>query len=187
MGSAEPAVLFLSFAQRLVLWQVFTVRCSDFWGHNMKIRQAHLYELPSLSELCLRSKAYWKYDRAFIEACREELTLTKANLDNDYVMVADDDGASAGVIHLVLDGTTAELEKLFIDPKWIGKGVGRTLFRWAVETAREKGATIMNVVADPGAAPFYERMGFKQFGTIASGSIAGRKLPHMRLQLNPPA
>jgi len=149
----------------------------------MEIREAHRHELPILSELCLRSKAYWKYDRAFIEACREELTLTDTNLENDYVMVADDEGAIAGVVHLVLDGTTAELEKLFIDPKWIGKGVGRTLFHWALETATAKGATIMNVVADPGAAPFYEKMGFKQFGTIASGSIAGRKLPHMRLVL----
>lgn len=149
----------------------------------MNIRKAHLHELPLLSELCLRSKAYWKYDRAFIEACREELTLTKENLAEDYVMMAEDDGRAAGVLHLVLEGTTAELEKLFIDPEWIGKGVGRDLFKWAVETSLAKGATIMNVVADPGAAPFYEKMGFEQFGTFASGSIPGRELPHMRLNL----
>lgn len=149
----------------------------------MQIRPAHLYELPALSDLCLRSKAYWKYDRAFIEACREELTITPDNLNEDYVMVADDGGKHAGVIHLVLEGTTAELEKLFIDPNWIGKGVGRKLFQWAVETARAKGATLMNVVADPGAVPFYEKMGFKQFATFPSGSIPGRELPHMRLNL----
>lgn len=96
---------------------------------KLKIRPAHLYELPALSDLCLRSKAYWKYDRAFIEACREELTITPENLNDDYIMVADDDGKHAGVIHLVLEGTTAELEKLFIDPNWIGKGVGRKLFQ----------------------------------------------------------
>ena len=150
----------------------------------MNIRKAHLYELPRLSDLCLRSKAYWKYDRAFIEACRDELTLTEIDVKNDYVMVAEDEGhRPAGVLHLVLDGTTAEMEKLFIDPEFIGKGVGRLLFKWAVDTARAKGATVMNVVADPGAAPFYERMGFKQFGTFPSGSIAGRELPHMRLKL----
>jgi len=151
---------------------------------KLKIRPAHLYELPALSDLCLRSKAYWKYDRAFIEACREELTITPENLNDDYIMVADDDGKHAGVIHLVLEGTTAELEKLFIDPNWIGKGVGRKLFKWAVETARAKGATLMNVVADPGAVPFYEKMGFKQFATFPSGSIPGRELPHMRLNLS---
>lgn len=151
----------------------------------MIIREAHLYELPKLSDLCLRSKAYWKYDPEFIEACRAELTLTEEDIANDYVMVADDEGRQAGVLHLILDGTTAELEKLFIDPDWIGKGVGRTLFQWAVETARKKGATIMNVVADPGAAPFYEKMGFEQFSTYPSGSVAGRELPHMRLKLQP--
>ncbi|WP_299347865.1 GNAT family N-acetyltransferase [uncultured Maritalea sp.] len=150
----------------------------------MKIRKAYGHELPLLSELCLRSKAYWKYDHAFIEACREELTLTPENLADDYVMVAEDEGRAAGVVHLVLEGTTAELDKLFVDPKWIGKGVGRQLFSWALETARAKGATLMNVVADPGAAPFYERMGFKQFATVPSGSIPGRTLPHMRLQLD---
>jgi len=149
----------------------------------MKIRAATSEELAELSELCLRSKAYWDYDRAFIEACREELTLTTTNLEEDYVMVADDDGQSAGVVQLVLEGTTAELEKLFVDPSWIGKGIGRQLFIWALETARSNGATIMNVVADPGAAPFYEKLGFVQFGTYPSGSIAGRELPHMRLQL----
>ena len=150
----------------------------------MNIRKAHLYELPGLSDLCLRSKAYWKYDPAFIEACRDELTLTETDLKHDYVMVAEsEEGRAAGVLHLILDGTTAEMEKLFIDPKFIGKGVGRLLFKWAVETAKAKGATIMNVVADPGAAPFYERMGFRQFGTFPSGSIAGRELPHLRLQL----
>ncbi len=149
----------------------------------MKIRRALPEELPALSELCLRSKAYWKYDAAFIAACREELTLTVQQLDEDYIMVADDDGRLAGVVQLILDGTTAELEKLFIDPDWIGKGVGRMLFNWALETAKSRGATIMNVVADPGAAPFYEKMGFIQFGTYPSGSINGRELPHMRLNL----
>ncbi|MGJ8527080.1 GNAT family N-acetyltransferase [Maritalea sp.] len=149
----------------------------------MKIRSALIDELPALSELCLRSKAYWKYDAAFIAACREELTLTPHQLDQDFIMVADDDGRLAGVVQLVLDGTTAELEKLFIDPDWIGKGVGRQLFIWAVETAKSEGATIINVVADPGAAPFYEKMGFKQFGAYPSGSVSGRELPHMRLRL----
>ena len=42
----------------------------------IRLRDARQDELQSLTELCLRSKAVWGYDAAFMAACRIELTLS---------------------------------------------------------------------------------------------------------------
>ncbi|MEL7154368.1 MAG: GNAT family N-acetyltransferase, partial [Pseudomonadota bacterium] len=62
-------------------------------------------------------------------------------------------------------------------------GVGRALMRWAIDRARDKHASHMMIEADPGAAPFYERMGARIVGQVASEAIVGRTLPLLRLDL----
>jgi hypothetical protein len=53
------------------------------WSRSvpLTIRKATPEELPNLSELCLRSKAVWGYDQAFMEACR------RANLASGGVVL----------------------------------------------------------------------------------------------------
>jgi hypothetical protein len=41
----------------------------------------------------------------------------------------------------------------------------------------------MIIEADPGATPFYERMGARHAGFARSQSIAGRMLPRMQMDL----
>ena len=60
------------------------------------------------------------------------------------------------------------------------------LFEWATAKARSLGAARMMIEADPGAAPFYERMGARHAGFTASQSIAGRMLPRLQLELEEP-
>ncbi len=145
----------------------------------MKIRAPLPAELAELSALCLRSKAYWGYDEAFIEACREELTLTTDELNSTCLAVAEIDGAIAGVVQVGIEGDQADLHKLFIDPEMIGAGVGRQLMDWGFDAARRAGARRMTIVADPGAVPFYESMGARQIGVAPSDSIPGRRLPKL--------
>ena len=134
-------------------------------------------ELPALSNLCLTSKAYWGYDAAFMAACVEELTLKESDLETDPIVVLEDEDGIAGIAQLTFAPDGCYLEKLFIDPTRMGKGYGRHLYQWALQTATAKGADAMIVEADPGAAPFYERMGAARAGEVPSGSIAGRTLP----------
>lgn len=140
-------------------------------------------ELPAASALCLRSKALWGYDRDFIESCRDELTLEPKDLVETKVALAFRSDDMIGVAQLSVEVDRAELDKLFVDPEWIGHGIGRILFDWSVETAREHGAGTMLVTADPDAVPFYEKMGFERIGEEPSGSIAGRVLPVFHLRL----
>lgn len=150
----------------------------------IRLRPAVENELAALSALCLRSKAVWGYDEAFIAACREELTLTPEDLRDNHLQIAEDDTTIVGVVELGVAGETAELWKLFVEPQWMGNGAGRELFDWAVAQARDLGAKILQIEADPGAAAFYRRLGAKVVGTVPSGSIPGRALPLLTLELS---
>ncbi len=134
-------------------------------------------ELSALSMLCLRSKAIWGYDEAFLAACRDELTLTAAELRTTTVAVAEKTGVPRGPAQLAVRGRNAELLRLFIEPISMGRGHGIAMIRWAIATARRQGAQAMSVAADLGAVRFYEPMGGQVVESTPSGSIPGRKLP----------
>ena len=105
------------------------------------LRAARAGELDALTDLCLRSKAVWGYDRAFMDACRNELTLTQEDLRTTKLQVAERDGGVIGVAQVSAEGATAHLEKLFVEPGQLRGGAGRRLFEWAKAAAADFGAT----------------------------------------------
>lgn len=131
------------------------------------------------TRLCLRSKAHWRYDAAFMAACAAELTVGTRDLDRDPVILACDGSVIVGVAQVSRNADACHLEKLFVDPGRMGQGVGRQLFRWSLGAMRDLGARRMIVEADPGAVPFYLAMGCVPAGTAPSGSIPGRFLPRL--------
>ena len=149
---------------------------------TIALRPAHPSDCPALSALCLRSKGYWGYDAAFLDACREELTIRPDDIAN-HLIVAEHDGEIAGVAQVGWVDQDADIYLLFIDPPFIGKGLGRVLFDWCVDEARRMGAERLLIDADPGAEPFYARMGAKRIGERPSASIPGRVLPHLAVAL----
>ena len=60
---------------------------------------------------------------------------------------------------LIPRGEIGWLEDLWIEPRWIGHGVGRLLFEHVATRARELGAQRLEWEAEPNARGFYERMG----------------------------
>lgn len=149
----------------------------------VKLRPLLRNELALASQLCLRSKGYWGYDEAFLDACKLELTLTEAHLKIDPIIVAEDDRGMAGLAHVSGDEAGCYLDKLFVDTDRIGQGVGRVLFEWSTKAARGLRASELIVEADPGAAPVYEKMGCIPTGQAASGSVGGRVLPRFVYRL----
>ena len=51
------------------------------------------------------------------------------------------------------------LEDLWVDPDWIGRGLGRSLFERVVAEARQRGARRLEWEAEPLASGFYEHLG----------------------------
>jgi GNAT superfamily N-acetyltransferase len=150
---------------------------------QLVIRAPDIAELPALSELCMRSKAVWGYDAAFMAACRAELTFDPRELVTSRIAVATQGDSLVGVAQVRMIGRDADLQKLFVEPAALRGGVGQALFAWALDAARDMGAQRLMIEADPDAAPFYRRLGARDIGLAPSGSIAGRMLPKLALEL----
>jgi GNAT superfamily N-acetyltransferase len=82
-----------------------------------------------------------------------------ASMDARLVFVAESGGGPVGWASLIPRGEVGWLEDLWIEPEWIGRGVGTQLFRHAAGRARELGAKRLEWEAEPNARGFYERMG----------------------------
>ena len=65
---------------------------------------------------------------------------------------------------------------MFVDPPAIGGGAGRALFEAAVSLARRLGVARMTILADPNAAPFYERMGAR---FLRERAVRRHSRPHL--------
>ena len=147
------------------------------------LMRPRLADLEPLTALCLRSKAWWGHDEAFIAACRDELTLTPDDLTASRMIVARKNANLAGIAQVALEGNKADLLKFFVDPANIGQGLGRILFEWVESEARRLGATTLSIESDPDAVAFYKRMGAVETGQVPSGSIPGRMLPLLEIIL----
>ncbi len=121
----------------------------------MKIRRALTDEGNILSGIALRSKAHWGYDNSFIEACREDLTISEHSISTNNVYVLEDSSTIIGFFCLVAEGNTGKLDALFIEPDFIGKGYGKILWKTILQKAKEIGIDEFTIDADPHAEEFY--------------------------------
>ena len=150
---------------------------------RLTIRAPTIDELSSLSDLCFRSKAVWGYDEEFMEACRGELSFEPRDLELTTIALAEIGGEPIGVAQVEVVDNEADLLKLFVEPKALRSGTGKALLVWAIGVAKRLGASRLTIDADPDAAPFYRRMGAYDVGQAPSGSVPGRMLPRLAMNL----
>jgi GNAT superfamily N-acetyltransferase len=132
---------------------------------TLTIRSAQVPERAVLEELQRRASVHEPMFRAQLEAHPDAIELPVGQIEAGAVRVAEQNGAVAGFA--VLLGPVAgacELDGLFVEPDRWGRGVGRGLVADAGRLARERGATRIDVVANPQALGFYERVGFRAAG-----------------------
>ncbi len=147
---------------------------------SLNIRGALPNEAGLLSDLALRSKAYWGYPQDFLDACRSELAVDPADIGSDdyQYFVAVDRDAIVGFYALKrVSDDDYEMEALFVEPGHIGAGIGRSLIEHATGVLSQRGATRLIIQGDPNAASFYVAAGGRQIGVRESDSIPGRYLP----------
>lgn len=144
---------------------------------SQTIRRAIQDEAEALTALALRSKGHWGYDEQFLRDCRGDLTLTPEFISSSPVFVLEDEGRVAGFYSLSGEGAEAELLHLFVEPWAVGQGCGKLLFQHALGTARASGFERVLIGSDPFALGFYEAMGARRIGEVASSVRPGRMLP----------
>lgn len=126
---------------------------------GFRLRAAEPSEAGRLTDLVLRSKASWGYDRAFLDACRDELRIRPDEVLPRRTVVADHDGTPVGVV--TLDGRPpyGAIGLLFVDPDMLRRGVGQALYRHVLAEAGRLGFHRLAIGADPHAVPFYRALG----------------------------
>ena len=153
---------------------------------STNIREACPEEASSLSELALRSKAYWGYSQEFLGSCRSELAVDPDRIGSeDYQCFVAVDGDEVLGFYTVkeISDRVYELEALFVEPQHIGTGVGRSLMQRAVRSLSRQGAARLIIQGDPNATDFYVAAGARQVGSRESGSIPGRYLPLFEIEI----
>jgi GNAT superfamily N-acetyltransferase len=142
------------------------------------VRAATAADRPRLREVARASKGHWGYDAERLRTWADALEYP----EHREHWVAECDGAVAGYASLLPpEGGACVLDDLWIDPPFIGRGIGSLLFAHAVARARALGAQTVRLEAEPNAVGFYERMGARVVGST-TGSW-GRELPVMALEL----
>ncbi len=106
---------------------------------------------------------------------KEYLTaFEKINADEnqELVVVENDDSEVIGTLQLTFiqyltyrGGIRAQIEAVRIRKDQRGLGIGKTMFEWAINRAKERKAHLLQLTTDkkrPKAIRFYEALGFKQ-------------------------
>ena len=152
---------------------------------DIQIRRAQPEEAAALTEIAHAAKRHWGYPENWIENWKEDLTITPDFITTNEMYVAVASQEIAGCCALVMSGSLAELEHMWIRPEHMGTGVGRALFNQIMERAKTFDAKAVELSADPNAEGFYKRMGASRIGEVRS-EIAGqpRVLPRMRFALS---
>jgi GNAT superfamily N-acetyltransferase len=148
------------------------------------IRPANPYEGERLRQIAIASKSYWGYDEERVREWAASGDFSPRGLRAREVFVADASSRVVGWASLVPAGDACWLDDLWIEPDWIGSGIGSRLFRHAAERAMELGCGRMEWEAEPNALGFYEKMGGR-YVRDGEPSEWGRTLQVMGIDLAP--
>lgn len=157
------------------------------------IRSARPEDAESLTELTFSSKRHWYYPEHYYDIWSSELTITEHYITSNAVYVYEQGETIAGYYSLVILGEDvhvgkivicrgAWLDHMFVRPDLLSKGIGRQLTGHLCEVCRERGISIVRVLADPHARGFYEKTGWEYVEEYPS-TLEGRATPLLTLNL----
>jgi GNAT superfamily N-acetyltransferase len=126
---------------------------------EIHIREGRESDFERLRAIAFEAKAHWGYDRALVEEWAQGGDFEPESLRHRLLYVAEEDGRPVGWAALIPRGEVGWLEDLWVDPAWIGRGLGRALFEHVATEARQRGARRLEWEAEPNAQGFYRHMG----------------------------
>lgn len=145
------------------------------------IRKATVNEAALLTQISFRAKGYWGYSAEFLNALSSGLTVTENDIMSRLVYVFEGDCRIKGFYSLSVDNK--KLDMLFVDPDFIGQGIGKLLWADVIEKAKENGLRLFSWDADPHAEQFYIKMGASKVCDMQSAIFPGRTYPLMKYEI----
>lgn len=141
------------------------------------IRKATVDDAVLLTQISFRAKGYWGYSEEFLNALSSDLTVNENDVISRLIYVFEESCQIKGSYCLSVD--TSKLDTLFVDPDFIGQGIGRLLWADIIEKAKTNGLKSFSFDADPHAELFYIKMGASKIRDVQSSVFPGRTYPLM--------
>jgi GNAT superfamily N-acetyltransferase len=118
-----------------------------------------------------------------------QLTIIPGYLEAHDVWVAERNGTIVGMCALEDLGRRWSLEHVWVEPSAHGGGIGRALVMRALDEARRRRPGVVELLADPFASGFYERLGARHAGVVAAPmpGARDRTLPRFEFDLDAPS
>lgn len=146
-------------------------------------RPAQIADLDDINSLIRNSKSYWGYSSSFLEDFMTHWGVKKRYLYTNEVILFEAKNELIGLFAFKMDmENTPELDLFFVNPTYIGKGVGRSMWQQALFHARHHGWSEFKIITDPHAEQFYKHMGAQTTGIFES--FPGRLVPRMTMHLD---
>lgn len=133
---------------------------------QVTLRTATGDDADALTDLAHRAKAHWGYPASWMREWDPQLTIIPGYLELHDVWVAVGDGAIVGMCALEDRGARWTLEHVWVEPSLHRQGIGRRLVDQALAMARARHARVVELLADPYATGFYERLGARLTGRV---------------------
>lgn len=143
------------------------------------IRRAKVCDSETLTNIAIKSEAYWGYDSDFMERFKKAYKITEDFISNNPTFVIREDENVVGFYGVIIAEDETSLEYLFIEPKSIGKGYGKALWNHMINTCKKLDVKKIEIVSGPQAKGFYTKLGAVPAGEVASLVIKGRKVPRL--------
>jgi GNAT superfamily N-acetyltransferase len=134
----------------------------------MIIRKARPDERSALIELMRRASLVWADTRADLLASPEVIDIPAAQIEAGQVIVAEDGPLLGFSAILPRSDGDIELDGMFTEPDYFRKGIGSALVQAVMKESRSLGARAIHVVANRNVLGFYEAVGFRSVGEIAT-------------------
>ena len=140
----------------------------------MNIRIAERQDLDRIIELLADDKLGQMREAFRQPLPAEYITAFKkitADPNQDLIVLENTDGKVIGCMQLTFiqyltyrGGIRAQIEGVHIAKEEQQKGLGKRMFKWAIERAKERGAHLVQLTSDkvrPEALQFYHKLGFR--------------------------
>lgn len=135
---------------------------------QIMIQRAAPEQHERLTKIAFAAKKHWGYPERWMDIWKNALTILPQFIADNEVYAATVESEVAGFYGLIVSGGKVQLEHMWIDPEYIGRGVGKQLFDHAIRVAVNLGADSIEIESDPNAEGFYKHMGARQVGESIS-------------------
>jgi N-acetylglutamate synthase-like GNAT family acetyltransferase len=130
------------------------------------LRPATGDDADALTDLAHRAKAHWGYPASWMRKWDAQLTILPGYVEMHDVWVAERDGVIVGMCALEDRGARWMLEHVWVEPALHCGGIGTQLVRQALQAAGAQRGRTVELLSDPSATGFYEKLGARHVGEV---------------------